>query len=205
LILRFTKLFALVIPVIAGLAAAQWTSLALWVDMKEGLIAFLGFLAASLVQVMPVTANFLQSDRLNPSEAEKLTISLTRQQHYWLGLLAATIFSMVMVILGAALKARLDSLTPIFLHATFLEITWEEVIVFVLVASFSFVLVKMLGLFEGILSLHSLRGELVLSSAKRSAAEKIAILQKSVDVATPILPEGYGQIVSSPSVAGNHN
>jgi hypothetical protein len=203
--LRSVKLFALVIPVIVGLAAAQWTSLALWVDMKEGLIAFLGFLAASLVQVMPVTANFLQSDRLNPAEAEKLTISLTRQQHYWLGLLAATIFSMVMVILGVALKSRVENLPPIFSNVNFVDLTWEKAIVFVLVASFSFVLVKMLGLFEGILSLHRLRGELVLSGAKRSALEKMAALQKPVDEIAPIVPEGYGKIVEPQSEIANPN
>jgi hypothetical protein len=76
--------------------------------MKEGLIAFLGFLAASLVQVMPLTANFLQADRLNPAEAERLTASLTKQQYYWIGLLSATIAAMVIVIVGAALTSRVN-------------------------------------------------------------------------------------------------
>lgn len=81
------KLLAVFVPMLLGMAAAAWTPLAFWYDMKEGLIAFLGFLAASLVQVMPLTANFLQSDRLSPYEAERLTASLTKQQHYWIGLL----------------------------------------------------------------------------------------------------------------------
>lgn len=81
------KIFSLLLPVIAGIAAAYYTPLSLWFDMKEGLIAFLGFIAASLMQVMPITANFVQADKLTPTEAKKIVDSLTRQQHYWIGLL----------------------------------------------------------------------------------------------------------------------
>ncbi len=162
--------------------------------MKEGLIAFLGFLAASLVQVMPMTANFLQSDRLSPSEAERLTASLTKQQHYWVGLLSATIAAMVIVIVGAALKERIGAVPPLFRHPLFLEISWAAVVCFI-AASVSFVLVKMLGLFEGMLTLHRLRGELVINSAKREAAEKIAVLQKEAELTTPLVPADYGRVV----------
>lgn len=189
------KLLAVFVPVLLGTAAALWTPLELWYDMKEGLIAFLGFLAAALVQVMPLTSNFLQSDRLSPEEAKRLTVSLTKQMHYWIGLLSATIAAMVVVIVGAALKDRVASLTPIFQHQLFLDIGWSAVVSFFIAASVSFVLVKMLGLFEGLLALHRLRGELVLNSAKRDAAEKISAIQKEAELTAPLVSQDYGQIL----------
>lgn len=189
------KLLAVFVPVLLGAAAALWTPLELWYDMKEGLIAFLGFLAAALVQVMPLTSNFLQSDRLSPEEAKRLTASLTKQMHYWIGLLSATIAAMVVVIVGAALKDRVASLAPLFQRHLFLDIGWSAVVSFFIAASVSFVLMKMLGLFEGLLALHRLRGELVLNSAKRDAAEKIAAIQKEAELTAPLVPQDYGQII----------
>lgn len=193
--MKIMKLLVALVPLLLGAAAALWTPLDLWFDMKEGLIAFLGFLAASLVQVMPVTANFLQSDRLSVSEAERLTTSLTRQQHYWIGLLSATIVAMVFVIVGAALKTRVTDLPPVLVHRWFLNIGWSAVVCFFIVSSVSFVLMKMLGLFEGMLALHRLRAELVINSAKRSAAEKVAAMQHEAELTTPLVPPDYGRIV----------
>lgn len=193
--MKLMKLLAVFVPLLLGVAAALWTPLALWYDMKEGLIAFLGFLAASLVQVMPLTANFLQSDRLSPVEAERLTASLTKQQHYWIGLLSATIAAMVIVIVGAALKDRVANLAPLFWHHLFLDISWSAVVSFFIVTSVSFVLMKMLGLFEGMLALHRLRGELVINSAKRDAAEKIATIQKTAEITASLVPHDYGHII----------
>jgi hypothetical protein len=193
--MKSMKLLAVFVPVLLGMAAALWTPLALWYDMKEGLIVFLGFLAASLVQVMPLTANFLQSDRLSLSEAERLTASLTKQQHYWIGLLSATIAAMVIVIVGAALKDRVENLAPMFEHRWFLDISWSAVVCFSIVSSVSFVLMKMIGLFEGMLSLHRLRAELVINSAKRDAAVQTAAIQREAQVTAPLVPPDYGRIV----------
>ncbi len=44
---------------------------------------------------------------------------------------------------------------------------------------------KTLGLFEGIMSLHRLQGELVLNSAKRDATVKIVAIQKEAEVKGP--------------------
>lgn len=184
------KLITGFIPLLLGVVAALWTPLSLWYDMKEGLIAFLGFLAAALVQVMLLTANFLQSDRLTPIEAERLTASLTKQQQYWMGLLSATIAAMVMVIVGAALMERVAGSAPLFWR-----IDSSAVVCFFVATSVSFVLMKMLGLFEGMMSLHRLRGELVLNAAKRNAAEKITAIQKEAEVTSPLVPEDYGRIV----------
>ncbi len=193
--MKVMKLLGVVVPVLLGVAAARWTSLTLWYDMKEGLIAFLGFLAASLVQVMTITANFLQSDRLNPSEAERLTASLTKQQHYWVGLLSATITTMVVVIVGAALKERVINLAPLFQYRLFLEISWPALVCFFMASSVSFVLMKVLGLFEGILSLHRLRGELVINCAKRDAVEIISVIQKDARITAQLVPGDYGQVI----------
>lgn len=183
------KLIAGLIPLFFGVAAALWTPLSLWYDMKEGLIAFLGFLAAALVQVMLLTANFLQSDKLTLPEAERLTASLTKQQRYWMGLLSATIVAMVIVIVGAALKEHVVGSTPLFWG-----VGLSSLVCFFIVTSVSFVLMKMLGLFEGMMSLHHLRGELVINTAKRNAAEKAAEFRKDAAVTTPLVPEGYGSI-----------
>lgn len=189
------KLIVVFVPALLGVMAALWMPLALWYDMKEGLIAFLGFLAASLVQVMPLTANFLQSDRLSPTEAERLTASLTKQQHYWIGLLSATIAAMVIVIIGSALKDRVAGLPPIFQHHLLADVSWSALVCFFIASSVSFVLMKMLGLFEGMLSLHRLRTELVINTAKREAATKAASIQKDAELSTPLVPADYGRII----------
>lgn len=188
--MKLMKYFAVIIPLSLGVAAALWTSLDLWFDMKEGLIAFLGFLAASIIQVMPLTTNFLQSDRLKPAEALRLTISLTKQLRYWIGLLSATIAAMVIVIVSAALKTRIANISPLFWG-----IELSAIFSFLVVTSVSFVFMKMLGLFEGLLSLHHLRGELVLNAAKRDAAEIVAVKVKEAEVNKPLVPDDYGRIV----------
>jgi len=190
--MKLRRLIGVIVPLLAGVAAALWTPFGLWIDMKEGLIAFLGFLAASLVQVMPITANFLQSDRLSPREAERLTASLTRQQRYWMGLLSATIFAMVIVIVSAALK---DKGSGVVFSTASITMTVGLFLTLLISASVSFVLVKMLGLFEGMMSLHHLRAELVLNAAKRQAAEEVAAFQRETVLDRPLVPENYGQIL----------
>jgi hypothetical protein len=190
--MKLLKYLTLLVPLLLGVAASLWTPLQLWYDMKEGLIAFLGFLAAALVQVMPLTANFLQSDRLSIPEAERLTASMMKQQRYWIGLLSSTIMAMVIVIVGAALKERVAGSAPLFWI-----IDYSALICFFVATSVSFVLMKMLGLFEGVMSLQRLRGELVINAAKRDAAQKVAMIQREAEIGikTPIVPEDYGRIV----------
>lgn len=192
------KLLGAIAPLLLGVAAANWTPLSFWSDMKEGLIAFLGFLAASLVQVMPITANFLQSDKLTVIEAERLTKSLTRQQHYWMGLLWVTIGALVVVIVGSALKSVVSDAEPLFMHRWFIDVSWSAVVTFFITGSVSFVLVKMVGLFEGMLSLHHLRADLVVATAKREAAEKLVRAQSEARLVPPPLPDDYGACIGPP-------
>lgn len=192
------KLLGVIAPLLLGVAAANWTTLSFWSDTKEGLIAFLGFLAASLVQVMPITANFLQSDKLTVIEAERLTKSLTRQQHYWMGLLWVTMVALVVVIIGSSLESVVANAEPVFVHRWFIDVSWSAAVTFFITGSVCFVLVKMVGLFEGMLSLHQLRADLVVAAAKRAAAEKLALLHREARLVPPQLPDDYGAVISPP-------
>lgn len=184
------------IPIFAGCAAAFWTDLSIWVDMKEGLIAFLGFLAASLVQIMPITANFLQSDELLMDDAVRLTDSLKRQQYYWVGLLAFTIFALIVLIFSTVLVKKVEYLDIGLWNGWSLE--FSSLITLLLVTSLSFVFLKMLGLFKGVLSLHDLRSEIILENARKRTQRELALLGDAGQERPIDLPMEYGQIVSPP-------
>lgn len=194
--MKTLKLLGVMAPLLIGVAAANWIPLSFWSDTKEGLIAFLGFLAASLMQVMPITANFLQSDKLTVIEAERLTKSLTRQQHYWMGLLWVTMAALVVVIIGSALESVVVNAQPLFIHRWLIDVSWAAVVTFFITASVCFVFVKMAGLFEGMLSLHQLRADLVIAAAKREAAEKLAKVQSEARLVPPQLLDDYGAVIS---------
>jgi len=191
----FRRVLGLLLPIIIGWAAAAWTPLTVWIDMKEGLIAFLGFLAASLVQVMPLTANFIQADKLEVSQAQRLTQSLTRQQHYWIGLLSATISALVVVIVVAAVSKSLDGKV---VFDRWVCITAFQLLCFLEVSLLVFVIIKMFGLFGGMMSLHRLRGELVVDAAMKAAAARQREIQASVAPVQKLVPDGYGAIVQPP-------
>lgn len=165
----------------------------MWGRISSGLLTFLGFLAAALVQVMPVTANFLQSDRLTPTEAGRLSEALTRQQRYWIGLLTATVVAFVVVIAASAfpLDANTVEVSLPRIGPTDLAPLISAIVAFVI----SFVFVKMFGLFEGVLSLQHLRSELVMAAAKRQAADEAKQLESAIDLKSSVVPADYGQII----------
>ncbi|MDH1104804.1 hypothetical protein N5C55_02790 [Pseudomonas otitidis] len=181
---------SLLLPLLAGIAAALYTPLSFWFDMKEGLIAFLGFLAASLMQVMPITANFIQADRLTPVDAKRIVDSLTKQQHYWIGLLSATIAALLVIVICSALKAPLEKI-----GGEWKGLPLTSVCCFFIAALFSFVLLKMIGLFKGMLSLHTLRAELVIDAANKAAAERKAQIQARAGKIPALTPENYGKVI----------
>lgn len=196
--MKIFKYLLNLLPLALGGLAALWTSLDSWISMKEGLIAFLGFLAAALVQVMPVTANFLQSDKLTVEEASQLTSALTKQQHYWIGLLFSTVLTLVLYIVAVAFLPVIKDFPILFYHPNFMNVDWSQVVCFFVVTALSFVFIKMLGLFDGILSLHNLRVRLVLDAAKRNAKSDMKsknAVANQVVISTIPLPEGYGQVV----------
>lgn len=191
--LSYRKVASLLVPLLSGAAAAYYTPLSLWLDMKEGLIAFLGLICASLMQVMPMTANFIQADKLNPTDARRLVASLTRQQHYWIGLLSATILTLIIVIISSALKVNLEKST-INLYG----FTPSSFACFFIASSLAFVLIKMTGLFSGMLSLHNLRAELVIDAANKLAKQQKEAIISSAGTLNGTLPEGYGKIIDQP-------
>lgn len=195
-----TLFISVLLPSVAGCIAASFSSLDFWFGMKEGLIAFLGFLAASIIQVMVVTANFLQADKLNPAEALRLSKELTRQQHFWIALLYATIFALIIIIVGAALK---DVVKPViyFPEENYkFEISWPAVVVFFMASAFCFVFYRMFALLDGVLSLHNLRAELVMAAAQREADEKAIALQEAARQERRIVPSDYGKILPPPKI-----
>jgi len=181
------------IPLFVGGVAAAWSDLSTWIDMKEGLIAFLGFLAASLVQIMPITANFLQSDKLLLPDAKRLTASLKQQQYYWIGLLATTIFTLIILIVSTVLVKKVRYVDVSVGWGYNIELS--ACIVFLLVSSLFFVLMKMLGLFKGVLSLHDLRTEIILENAKKRSIEEAQLISGN---SNNNIPTEYGQIIKPP-------
>ncbi|MGN6525257.1 MAG: hypothetical protein ACTHL8_02610 [Burkholderiaceae bacterium] len=192
-----TRYFWLVVPLGVGVASARWVALATIADMKDGLIAFLGFLAAALVQMATVTANFLQSDELTPVEAVRLSDSLAKQQRYWMGLLAFTLTSMGCIVLAVVCK----DIKPLPVPKVGYNLLLGSIISFVTAFCVVVVAVKTLGLIKGMMSLQVLRAELVLSAAKRRAAEKVEQASTrllSTTEGSMTLPPGYGAIVHPP-------
>lgn len=181
------------LPVILAVAAFFEVPLKVWIDMNQGLLAFLGLLAAALVQVIPVTANFLQSDRLTPAEAVRLSTQLTKQQRYWVGLLVSTVTAFAIIVVVSVLEKRTTW--------NFGRLGTHDVgPVFSALVTFgvSFVLIKTTAIVGGVMSLQALRSELVLNAAQRAAAEDVRQFQRvQHDVSTPpgVVPEDYGSII----------
>lgn len=158
---------------------------------------FFGLLVAALVQVIPVTANFLQSDNLTLEEAKQLTAALERQQKYWLGLLGISVVTCIALIIGKALPVDAISFSFSIREITF-EPSLQSFFSGFIAGLVGLALVKTFGFFPGVLSLQKLRGELVINSAKRRLAEKV---QQEADARSPVRPfvdQDYGKIIPPP-------
>jgi hypothetical protein len=176
-------------PIIFAIIAFMWIPLDLWIDMNQGLLAFLGLLSAAIIQIIPVTANFLQSDHLTPEEARQLSGQLSKQQRYWLGLLASAVATVALVVIISVLKNHTH-----FDIASY-QFDFDAPLSALIAFAVSFVLIKMAGIFQGVISLQKLRSELVMNAAKRSAADQIKHIQAGIEIRQEIVPENYGKIV----------
>jgi len=107
--------------------------------------------------------------------------------------MAATISTLVVIIASAAISPYISGSGKNW-HG----LTYESGLCFLIASLMSFVLIKTVGLFEGMLSLHKLRGQLVLDAAERSAKKKKDELQNRAGKLTTTLPEGYGKIIDPP-------
>lgn len=181
---------SLLLTLVAAVCAYLWMPLASFIGIKEGLIAYLGFLSAAVIQVIPVTANFLQGDDLKPEETRRLNSQLERQQIYWIGLLGATVFCLVLVICISAIDP--SSLTR---GGSWLR--WERFLSGFVALTLSFIFTRMMGIFSGVLSLHRLRASLILAASVKRAQAKTTTEATSASSMRPILPPGYGEAVES--------
>jgi len=188
------KWVGILLPVFLAVVSAFQVPITVWIDMNQGLLAFLGLLAAALIQVIPVTANFLQSDRLTPVEAVRLSAQLSKQQRYWIGLLISTVATFATIVIVSVLKGRTEwSLGRLGVH--------DVGPVFSALVTFgvSFVLIKMMAIVGGVMSLQELRNELVLGAARREAAAEVERLQQrqqpiQADIGN-VIPPDYGSII----------
>jgi hypothetical protein len=187
------KWVGLLLPAAVAILAFLEVPIGVWIDMNQGLLAFLGLLAAALIQVIPVTANFLQSDRLTPTEAVRLSRQLSKQQRYWVGLLISAIAVFALIVVVSVLKDRtLWSMGP--LGNRDVGPVFSGLVAF----GVSFVLLKMTAIVGGVMSLQVLRNELVLNAANRAAAEeaeRVSERQRSIPLENDMTPADYGSIV----------
>lgn len=169
----------------------------IWGDITEGLLVFFGLLVAALVQVIPVTANFLQSDNLTLEEAKQFTGALERQQKYWLGLLGVSVVTCIALIVGKALPEQALSFSFSIREMTF-EPSLQSAFSGLIASLVGLAIVKTFGFFPGVMSLQKLRGELVVNAAKRRLAEKVEQEAAARDPVRPFVDSNYGKIISPP-------
>lgn len=184
------KWISMLIPIGCGVASFLWMPMKVWGSLDDGLLIFLGLLVAALVQVIPVTANFLQADELTPDEAIRLTRALENQQKYWLGLLGAAVGTAILLVIGKAIEGHLTFGLPYFGQTGF-----EQLFSGLTGFAASLIAVKTFGFFPGVQSLQKLRSELVIAAAKRRAAEQIAKATKERAITGQIVPEDYGRAI----------
>jgi hypothetical protein len=186
-------------PVFCAIMAWNWFPLAVWADLSQGLIAFLGLLCAALVQVIPITANFLQADHLYPEEAVRLSQALERQQRFWLGLLAAAIIAFVLVLISSAVPSTASLTVPLKWTTEPVSISVARIMSAMLAFTVSFVVLNIGAVIFGVLSLQKLRTQLVIMAAKRRVAAEVAQQMQHATVATTtvdrVVPDDYGSIV----------
>lgn len=182
------KWISLLIPIGCGVASFLWIPMKVWGSLDDGLLIFLGLLVAALVQVIPVTANFLQADELIPDEAIRLTRALENQQKYWLGLLGAAVGTAILLVIGKAVEGHLAFSLPYFGLTDF-----DQLLSSLTGFSASLIAVKTFGFFPGVQSLQKLRSELVIAAAKRRMAVQVAKATREHTITGQIVPEDYGR------------
>lgn len=189
-----------ILCLIVGASAAVWMPYSVFSGITEGLLVFLGLLVAALVQIIPVTTNFLQADSLTPNEARKLAGVLETQQRYWLGLLAAAVMCCVFLIIAKAIGGfNFAPTLRITEHLIPLEV--NRLLSGAIAAMLALLFSRMIGFFPGIMSLQKLRGQLVLNAANRRQAqiEKEALVELAKQPPpADLVPADYGRVIHPP-------
>lgn len=182
------------VPVVLAIMAWRWFPLEVWISVNQGLIAFLGLLAAAVIPVIPVTASFLQSDHLFPHEAEQLSAALENQQRFWLGLLATTLATFILVLVISAIKPGVSIDIAITQQETW-SIAVSPIASGIITAALSFLMLKMGSVLLGVMSLQRLRSALVITGAKRRAAAEAERQVREAALPQNIVPPDYGKII----------
>lgn len=182
------------IPLVCAVLAWKWFPLSVWVSINQGLIAFLGLLTAALIQVIPVTANFLQADHLYPTEAQRLSSALEKQQKFWLGLLAATFATFVLVIIASAIPAKASVGFTVPVWGAY-SIDVGRIASAILALAVSFLMARVGSVLLGVMSLQRLRSDLVIIGAKRRAAAEAEKQMQAAILPQHIVPPDYGKII----------
>lgn len=179
--------------VVAGCVFFWVCPLMMWHSIIDGLLIFLGLIVASLIQVIPVTANFLQAERLSTERIRSLRVELDRQQSYWLGLLILSIIAVISLVL---VKVMTDPVST-FLTGTHAKELIARSISGILGFSITFILFKFFGIIPGIKSLQNLRFDLALEEATdREQREAFERLKMNPEGTPPLpLPQGFGGFI----------
>lgn len=189
-------LFALPLCLAAGVFCAYLTDLGNWSKIASGLIAFLGFLSAAVLQVMPLTVNFLQGEVLKPAQINVLAPRLERQQAYWAGLFIATMSSALLVILVSALPESFGSVTvDLWLGYYLVPSKW---LIGLLGTTLAFVFYKAFGIFSGLSSLSKARRQILVQRANERALYDTEIAMRDFDSSIKSQPPDYGSILVAP-------
>lgn len=161
--------------------------------MTEGLLVFLGLICAAVLQVMPLTANFLQGEVLQPQQIQRLSAQLQRQQDYWVALFVGAVLTALMLIFSKAFSASITAVTLLTLSTY--TLTLPQAIVFILVFMITFVFSKVFGIFAGLSSLAKTRRDMALLRAEDRMQSVVNEKTAGFDSSLPNLPENYGSII----------
>lgn len=183
----------LIIALMVCVASGYAVELGVWLEMRDGLIAFLGLISAALLQLIPVTTNFLVNDEITPEEAGRLSRALERQQNFWVGMLAVNVLTVVTLVLGTLFK---NSLVVNFPRIGVVDLSF--IVSGLIGALLAFVLMRLLSVLGGVLSLQKLRAALVMDASKRRAARRAEEFERKLSPPPDMTPSDYGRVISPP-------
>lgn len=182
------------ISLIAGAASGYAVDLSVWLLMRDGLIAFMGLISAALLQLIPVTTNFLANDELTPDEARSFSGALREQQNFWVGMLSVSVTTVIVLVLSTILNPAIANIPQVG------DVDFSWVLSGLIGGLLSFVLALLVLALRGVLSLQRLRSVLVIAAADRRARESA---EKTNNLMTPpkdIVPADYGKVIQPPSL-----
>lgn len=180
--------------VLAGAACWWLAPLSAWGEIAEGLLAFFGLLVAAIVQIIPVTTNFLQADNLTIDEAKRLSKALEDQQKYWVALLILSVAAAALIIAGKLIKPEIPNSIDFGMFSVALAIPFSSIASGMIGAAVCFALVRIYGIVPGVISLQKLRSDLVLNAAKRAQAKRVEEETEKLQPLPPIVNHDYGRV-----------